>query len=121
MPNWKIALTAVLLFTFVGLPAIGQEMNVPSLQKLDLLAWSSDIMMSKENSPHVNNPEVNIAEESGEFTVLKEGIRKLEKVSVASEKEGTPHHSVAGEAESEGKDRGFLHFLRNVFSSAMSF
>ena len=47
MFNWKLVLASLALFTFVGLPAIGQEMNVPSLKKLDLLAWSSEVMMSK--------------------------------------------------------------------------
>lgn len=121
MPNWKIALTSALLFTFVGLPAIGQEMDVPSLKKLDLLAWSSQVMMSKENTPHVDNPEVNIAEETGEFAVLKEGIHKLERVSMASEEEEEPPHSVAGEPEPESEKTGLLHLLRNVFSSAMDF
>lgn len=121
MTNWKIALTSLALFTFVGLPAIGQEMNVPSLQKLDLLAWSSQVMMSKDSVPHLDNPEVNIAEETGEFSALKEGVHKLEKVSMAAEEENEPEHSIAGEPEPSTEQAGFLHFLRNVFSSAMDF
>ncbi|MEK9159525.1 MAG: hypothetical protein AAB383_02220 [Patescibacteria group bacterium] len=119
MFNWKLVLASLALFTFVGLPAIGQEMNVPSLKKLDLLAWSSEVMMSKENVPHIENPAVNIAEEVGEFSELKEGIHKLGRISMASEKEEEPHHSIAGEPEPE--EEGFLHFLRNIFSSAMNF
>lgn len=110
MLNWKPALVTVLLFTFVGLPAIGQEMNVPSLQKLDVLAWSSQVMMSKENTPHLDNGEVEIATEAGEFSELKLGLNKLERL-----------HSEAGEPESAEKETGVVPFLKNVFSSAMSF
>ena len=110
--TWKIALTTVLLFTFVALPAIGQEMDIPSLKRLDLLAWSSDVMMSKNDTPHIEDHEVEIAEETGEFSELKLGLQKTEEPSP---------HSIAGEPEHSPEQTGFLHFLRKVFSSAMSF
>lgn len=121
MTNWKIALTTVLLFTFVALPAVGQEMNIPSLKKLDVLAWSSHVMMSKENTPHLDNPEVKIAEEAGEFSKLAEGVHKTQQLSLAAEHEEPAPHSIAGEPEHGEKETGLLPFLRNVFRSAMDF
>lgn len=117
MPKWKIALASLALFTFVGLPAVGQEMDIPSLKKLDLLAWSSEIMMSKSNTPQLDHHAVNVAEETGEFGELKVG---LDEVSMASEhEEEETAHSLAGEPELATE--GFLHFLRKIFSSAMDF
>lgn len=92
MQNWKIALLSALLFTFVALPAIGQEMNVPSLKKLDLISWSSEVLLSEEE-------EVEVHALSGD-----------------EEK-----HSMAGEEEESKEENWLLHFLKNVFSSAMSF
>ncbi len=101
MQNWKIALLSTLLFTFVALPAIGQEMNVPSLKKLDPLTWSSEILLAEEE------PETHA-------------------ISGDKEEEETVHeitsvHSMAGDHEEAAEENWLLHFLRNVFSSAMSF
>lgn len=101
MQNWKIALLSALLFTFVALPAIGQEMNVPSLKKLDPLTWSSEILLAEEE-------EVEVHALSGD------------------EEKEDPHgdlekHSMAGDHEEAHEENWLLHFLRNVFSSAMSF
>ncbi|MFA4815019.1 MAG: hypothetical protein WC924_01550 [Candidatus Gracilibacteria bacterium] len=84
MRNWKIALTSILLFTFVALPAIGQ--------KLDLITLSSQVFLAEEEE------EVSMHALSGEEE--KEII--LEKVAPQDE-------------------HWLLHFLKNVFSSAMSF
>ena len=78
-------------------------------------------MMSKDNTPHLDNPEVKIAAETGEFDELKEGVKKLQRISMASEIEEPAAHSVAGEPEHSEKTGGILNFLKNVFSSAMSF
>lgn len=97
MQNWKITLLAVLLFTFVALPSIGQEMDIPSLKKLDPLTWGSEILLAEE---------------------------ELE-VHPVSEDEIKDVHSLAGDYSTESSDKKedgwFLHFLRKIFSSAMKF
>lgn len=111
MQNWKIALLSALLFTFVALPAIGQEMNVPSLKKLDLISWGSEILLAEEHSTE-SSSKIEVHALSGDEE-KEETHSELEK------------HSMAGDysTESSGKkeENWLLHFLRNVFSSAMSF
>lgn len=103
MQIWKIALLSVLLFTFVALPAIGQEMNVPSLKKLDLISWGSEVLLAEEEAVEVEVHALSGDEEKEEsHTELEE-------------------HSMAGEEEEVKEENWLLHFLRNVFSSAMSF
>lgn len=101
MQNWKIALLSTLLFTFVALPAIGQEMDVPSLKKLDPLTWSSEILLAEEE-------EVEVHAISGDKE--EESVHEVTSV-----------HSMAGDHEEAPEENWLLHFLRNVFSSAMSF
>lgn len=115
MPNWKLSLTAILVFTFIGLPAIGQETGNETLQKLDVLSWSSELMMKGGESSEVILAE-DSHQEPGEFSELKEGLHKLDptdEVELAVEK-----HSLAG--ESEGSNQ-FIEYLKKVFGSAMSF
>ncbi len=100
MQKWKIALLTALLFTFVALPAIGQELNVPSLKKLDLLTWSSEVLLAEE--------EIEIHAVSGD-----------EEIEVVHDEADT--RSMAGDKEEPEEEHWLLHFLRNVFSSAMSF
>lgn len=101
MQNWKIALLSALLFTFVALPAIGQEMNVPSLKKLDLISWSSEVLLAEEEELEVH---------------ALSGDEEKEETHDEVEK-----HSMAGDHEEAPEENWLLHFLRNIFSSAMSF
>ncbi len=113
--NWKHALAATLVFTFIGLPAIGQETGNKSLEKFDLLGYSSELMMTGKHDASVELAEDH-AQGHEELDELSEGVQKLshdEAVELSNE-----HQSLSGEPEGDGK---FIQFLKKVFGDAMSF
>lgn len=50
--RYKVALAVLSLFLFVALPAIGQELHIQSLKKLDPLSWGSQILLAEEDEQH---------------------------------------------------------------------
>ncbi len=113
--NWKVALSSALVFTFIGLPAIGQEIGNESLKKLDLLGYSSELMMTGKHESDVELAE-DVEPVHGEFSELSKGVQKAhhsEEVELSSE-----HQSLAGEPEGDGS---LIQFLKKVFGDAMSF
>ncbi len=113
--NWKVALSAALLFTFIGLPAIGQETGNESLKKLDLLGYSSELMMTGKHEVEVQLAE-DLDRDHGELSELSQGVQKTshgEEVELSSE-----HQSLSGEPEGDGE---LIQFLKKVFGDAMDF